>query len=336
MKRILLLALVGAAPVGALIAQTNNQAIIDRSQQPTPPPVPGAATPAATDEKGDLDGGTQRIAEARKRPFKLTFGYDLAVNYTSNVFLQSTKVADAVVFAHTLTTSAEFNSFAVGNTLVTPTAGLVYQHYNHGLGTGDENLKSLDFDSYSIPLALRVRYGNNWEFGLSVTPNAVYTIEGHPSYDLTYKAVTTAVSVRKLISLSKNQILSLGGSVGYAKTDSVVPSIVLLSYRADRNDKIDTAIDAGYYYLMDRWVFGSYARLSYSDYLHYEEGNHSKVDRCDLNGSVGLSVSYNINSWASARATTSYEWRTPQGNSFVDYTYETANLGVGVSLSASF
>ncbi len=336
MKRLLLLAVACTAPVSALLAQTANDVIIDRVQQGTPPPAPAApASNAAKDEKGDLDGGTQRLAETRKLPFKLTVSYDLQVYYTTNVFLTPHDTVEAVIVANTLATSAEFNSFAVGQTLVTPTVGLVYQRYNHALGTGDQARKNLDFDAYSIPLALRVRYGNNWEFGLGVTATAVYGLEGPPRYDLTYKAVTTAASVRKLISLSQNQIISFGGSIGYSKTDAPSPSGPL-GYNDDRNDKIDTTLDAGYYYLKDRWVFGPYARLTYSDYMHYQEGGFTDVNREDILGSLGLSVSYNLTPWAVARATTSYDWRKPEGNSFVDYTYKAGNIGLGLSLNASF
>ena len=336
MKRILLAALVGTVPVAGLLAQTANDVIIDRVQQGAPPAAPTAKdTSTAKNEKGDLDGGTQRLAEARTLPFKLTFGYDLQVYYTSNVFLSPNNTVESVIVANTLTTTAEFNSFALGDALITPTVGLVYQHYNHGLGTGDQLRKDLDFDAYSIPLALRVRYGNNWEFGLGVTPTAVYSIEGPPRYDLTYKSVTTAATARKLISLGKNQILSLGGSLDYVTTGAAVPSGAL-GYRDDRNDKFDANIDAGYYYLKDRWVLGPYARLTYSDYAHYQESGFTNVNREDLLGSIGFTASYSINRWAVARANTSYDWRHPLGSSFVDYSYKTANIGLGLSLSASF
>jgi hypothetical protein len=51
---------------------------------------------------------------------------------------------------------------------------------------------------------------------------------------------------------------------------------------------------------------------------------------------VGLSAAYNITPWATARAFTSYDWRKPQGDSFVDYSYETASVGLGLSLNVSF
>lgn len=336
MKRLLLAALVGAATAGTLLAQTSGEVIIDRVQQATPPPAPDAATPSTSaSEKGDLDGGVQRIAETRKRPFKLTLGYDVQALFTTNVFLSPNNEVESVILAHTLQTRAEFNSIPLGEGLLTPSAGLVYQRYNHAVGTGDQARQDLDFDAYSLPLALRYRYGNNWEFTFGITPTAVYSLEGPPSYDLTYKSISTTLSARKLINLGGNQLLALGAGVNFVKTDAQVP-VAPFDYRDDRNDKIDTSLDVGYYYLKNAWVFGSYVRLTYSDYFHYQEAAFTDVDRKDLTVSLGLSASYAINKWATARAFTSADIRKPQGNSFVDYGYQTTNLGLGLSLSASF
>lgn len=335
MKRILLLSLLGTASAGLLSAQTSNEVIIDRVQQGSPPSSPVPKTSQVQDETGDLDGGTQRLAEARRLPFKLTLAYDVQAYYTDNVFLQPTDEVESVIVAHTLLTRADFNSFTIGEALVSPSAGLVYQHYNHALGTGDQARQDLDFDAYSIPLALRVRYGNNWEFGLGLTATAVYSIEGPPSYDLTYKSISPSLSARKLVSLGRNHILSFGGAVTYVITDAETPG-GFFDYRDDRNDKTDYSVDAAYYYLKDRWVFGPYIRLTFSDYDHYQEGAFTDVDRKDISGSVGVSVSYTFSRWATARVFSSYDWRNPQGDSFVDYSYKSTNAGLGLTLSASF
>lgn len=336
MKRLLLAALVGAASAGALHAQTS-QAIIDRSQQPAPPTPPDAVAPAgANGEKGDLDGGTQRIAEARKLPFKLTLAYDLQVFYTSNVFLQSGSEVESVVVANTVQARADFNSFAVGQALATPSVGLVYQRYYHGLGTGDQTRQDLDFDAYTIPLAIRLRFGEGWEASASVTGTAVYSLEGPPSYKLTYQSLSTAASLRKTIAISREQIVVLGAGLNFVKTDADVP-VAPFNYRDDRNDKIDASLDTAYYMLKGKWLFSGYTRLLHSDYQHYQEAGFTDVDRRDITLTVGASATYNINDWAAARVFTSADWRDPVGhNNAVDYSYKTQNLGVGLSLIASF
>ncbi|WP_415663374.1 hypothetical protein, partial [Rariglobus hedericola] len=299
-------------------------------------PTPASpASKAGTDEKGDLDGGTQRMAETRKLPFKLSLAYDLQVFYTDNVFLQPNNEVETVVIANTLVARAEGNSIAVGQGLLLPSLSLVYQRYNHDLFGGDQARQNLDFDAYSIPFQLRYRCGNNWEFGFGITGTAVYSLEGPPDYNLTYKSISTALTARKLVSLGRDHILSFGAGVTYFITDAEAPAGPL-GFNADRNDKIDYTVDAGYYYLKDRWVVGPYARLTYSDYLHFQEGAFTDVSRSDLTGSIGVSVSYSITPWASARIYSSYDWRTPQGDEIVDYSYKSANLGAGATLSMSF
>lgn len=335
MKRILLAALFGTAlPAAGLFAQTANDAIINRVQQPGVPTTPDtSATAKSKDEKGDLDGGTQRIAAARNLPFKLVTAYDVQVFYTSNVFLQPGNPIEAVVVANTLQARADFNSTPVGQGLLTPSVGLAYQHYNHSIGTGNQARKNLDFDAYSLPLGLRLRYGDNWEFNLGVTGTAVYSIE--PAYNLTYQAITTSLSARKIIPLTANQLVTLGAGVNLVKTKSDVP-VAPFNYNSDRNDKTDLYFDVAYYYIKDRWVFSPYARLTNSDYTHYQEAGFTSVDRRDRTLSLGVSASYNLTTWATARAFTSAEWRKELGASPVDYSYRTANLGLGLSLSASF
>jgi len=334
MKRLLLLALASIAPAAALFGQTASDVIIDRAQQPAPPPAPSSpATKGDTDEKGDLDGGVQRIAATRKLPFKLTFAYDAQVYYTDNVFLQPSDEVESVVVANTLVARAEGNSHAVGQGLLIPSIGLVYQRYNHDLFSDDAFRKDLDFDAYSIPLLARYRFGNNWEIALGVTGTAVYTLE--PGYELTYKSIATTLSVRKLIALGRDHILSFGAGATYFATDADTPAGPL-GFRDDRNDKTDYTLDAGYYYLKDRWVAGPYARVTYSDYVHFQEGAFTDVDRRDLTGSIGVSVSYAFTPWASVRLFSSFDWRSPQGDELVDYSYETANIGAGGTLSVSF
>lgn len=333
MKRLALLSLLGAAPVASLFAQSTNDAVINRVQQPATPPSPVApATSGADKETGDLDGGVQRLAETRTRPFKLTLGYDLQAFYTSNVFLSADKAVESVVVVNTLQTRADFNSITIGDKLLTPSATFVYQHYNHALGTGDERRENLDFDSYAIPLNLRLRFGKGWEANAGLTGNAVYTIKGPPRYNLTYKSVVPGASLRKTVALDRKHILSFGASVSYSITDEDVPFGL---YRDDRNDKTDYSLDAAYYYVNGPWIVGPYARLTYADYSHYQEA-FGNVDREDLVGTIGFSAAYTVNRWATARAFTSYDWRNPQGSSLVDYGYRAANLGLGLSLTASW
>ena len=333
MKHLLLFALI-ASPAASLQAQTD-QTIIDRAQQPGQPPALPSAQPGATVAPGDADAGNQRIAEPRKLPLKLFLAYDAQAYYTDNVNLAPDGAPEdyAIILAQTAAVRAEFKSHAVGDGLLTPSVGFNFQRYYHGVGSSDH--EALDFDSYSVPVALRYRFGNNWEATAGLTGSAIYSLEGPPKYDKIFRSYTPSASLRKLIAFANDRILSVGGSLGYSFTKSSTPGAPF-DYRDDRNDKADASLDVVYYHLLGKWVVSPYARLAYSDYDHYQEAAFSDVDRRDITGSVGLSVSYNFNSWANARVFTSYDWRNPQGESPVDYGYTTTNAGVGLTLSASF
>ena len=87
---------------------------------------------------------------------------------------------------------------------------------------------------------------------------------------------------------------------------------------------------------MGKWTVGPSARLSYSDYLHYQEAAFQDTNRRDITGSFGMSLSYTIRPWASARLYSSYDFRKPQGEDNGGYAYTRKTLGLGLSLSAEF
>jgi hypothetical protein len=344
MKHLFLFALL-TTPAAFLAAQTD-QTIIDRAQQqPTlPRPASGGETGSIAVSAGDADAGNQRIAEPRKLPLKVYATYDAQAYYTDNVNLvPSSQPEDyALIVANTLALRAEFKSWAIGeNGLLTPSIGFNFQRFYHGVGSDDH--KALDFDSYSVPLSLRYRFGANWEATAGLAGTSIYSLEGPPKYHLIFRSYSPSLSLRKLIAFGDNHILSVGTGMSYAFTKADRDSVPagFSPYRDDRNDKWDASVDAAYYYLHGKWAISPSARLSYSDYLHYEETSilpfsATQVDRRDLTGSIGLSITYNLTPWASARVFTSYDWRDSQGDAAFDYGYENTNAGLGVTFSASF
>lgn len=336
MKHFLATALLAAT--AATLSAQSQQTIIDRSQQPGVPPAKPEAVESSGVASSDVDSGTQRIAEPRKLPFKLFFTYDTQLYETNNIRLAANSSAheDAVVFANTLSTRAEFASAAVGESLLTPMVGFTYQRFNHGVG--EKQFRDLNFDSYTLPLSLRLRFGDNWEATGAFTANSVYSFS---DYHLIYRSYSPSLGLRKLIGIGKDQLVALGGGLSYSltKADRDSTPLGLAPFRDDRNDKWDASLNAAYYYLRGQWVFSPYLSLVYTDYLHYEEtsfGAPTRVDRRDLTGSLGLSVAYNFNSWASARLFTSFDRRESMGDDAFDYGYRNVNAGIGFTLSASY
>lgn len=336
MKYPLLLALL-AAPA-ALVAADANQTIIDRAQQNRGPAPASTAPDGIAISPGDADAGNQRVAQKREFPVKFTGSYDAQLYTTDNINLTAPDTAHdaAVVFAQTLALQGEFQAFALGQDgMLTPSTGFIYQRFYHGIGAGRQ-FSSLDFDSFSLPLNLRYRFGSNWEASLGFTANSVCGNDPAANYHEILRSYTTAASLRKMISLSAKQILSLSASIAYSATQADVSEVAsAFAYRDDRNDKCDYAIDLGYYYTPGQWVIGPTARLAYADYFHYQEAAFTNVDRRDLSASFGFSASYNFKPWASARVYSSYDMRKPQGDDN-GYEYTSTTLGLGLSLNAEF
>jgi hypothetical protein len=330
MKHLLLLTLL-AAPAACLVAQTQ-QTIIDRAQQPGTPPVAPSQAAGPAVSPGDADAGNQRIAEPRRLPFKLSLAYDVQAYHTSNVNLapSGTPEDDAVILANTLAGRAEFRSFAAGDGVLTPSVGITLQRFYHGVGTSD--YETLDFDALGIPLALRYRFGSNWEASVGVTHTSIYSI--NPDSDLIFRSVSPSLGIRRLVGLGKNHLVSAGASISYADTESNEATAA----REDRNDKWDFSADIAYYYLRGKWVVSPYFRLGYADYIHFEESLPAivEVNRRDLTGSIGFSVSHNFTHWATARVFTGFDWRDSQGDKAFEYGYGNTNAGLGATFSATF
>lgn len=344
MKRPLPLALLLGLAAGASVAaaQSANTSIIDRAQQPAPPPAAPAQaeTAKALGQEGE-DLGVQRIAQPRRCPLKLFVNTDTQLYFTDNVFLAPNgnpqHESDAVVFANTLALRTESPSIAVADGLLTPSLGLTYQRYYHSLGRNRADREQLDFDSYSAPLMLRFRNQKGWEANLGVTAGSIYRLNGIDTYENIYRNLTPSLTVRKLISFDKQNLLTIGATLDYAATWTETPGGAL-DYRDDRNDKTDYVLDVAYYYLRDRWTFNIYGRVAVADYIGYQEAAFTDVNRTDTTFSLGASVSYTITQWASARLFTSSDWRTStqDDSASFDYTYEAGTIGLGASLNFTF
>ncbi len=348
MKRLALLATLGLSALVAH-AQTANDTVIDRANQPGLPPAqpPGAPTAdgeGIVEQTDSEDAGVQRLAEPRGLPFKLTLSADSQVYYTNNVQLADdsspSSNSDAIVLGNTLSVRLSGNPITAGEGLLTPAVGVVYQNFRHGIGSDDTSRKNLDFDAYSLPLSLTYRFGEGWEATAGVTAGAVYRIHGAGDYKRIVGSYTPSVSLRKLFPISQEQVLVVSGSLSRSFTKATRDSVLLglAPYRDDRNDKLDAALDVTHYILKGNWIFTPYARVAYADYAHYEEAAFVapvSVDRDDWTLSAGFVTTYKINDWFSARAFVGYEVRDSESGPFT-YSYESASVGVGVSGSISF
>lgn len=324
---------------GGLRAQ---QSIIDRAQQTGAPSAEPVAPETAPSAPGaDTDAGTQRVAEPRRLPFLITASVSEQLYATDNVFLvdDASAAADTGALVSSTSVSVDIDMLprVIGKGQLVAGAALVYQRNIHDLATSDQTIADLDFDSYSLPVSAAYRWGHGWEASASLTLGALYSVGDQPSHELLYRHLTPALALRKLTELREGLILATGASLSYADTWTSLHGVApAFGYRQDRNDKIEGAIDTALYRISGPWTIAPSIRLSYGDYLHWEEGAFTAYDRDDLTLNTGLSVAYALGRWGSLRAYANYDIRTSDSDSLADYDYEAGTVGLGLSLAMRF
>ena len=347
MHRVLALPVLLGVLASASLAQ--QQPIIDRAGQGTPTsPAPvsdGTALPARA---SDEDAGIQRVAQPRKLPFRVSATLDEQLYVTNNVFLAADDSPDAdedaTILASTFLLRVEGLPTAVGRGLLVPSVSFSYQRYLHGISTDDPAIESLDFDSFSLPLSVAYRFGRGWEASAGFTVGSLYSIRGNPSYELLYRTHTATLGLRKATQIAKNTLFVAGGSLAYSDTWTSLRDVdPALAYRDDRNDKVEYSLDAALYRFAGAWTFSSFVHLTYTDYVHWQEGGHEDFDRADLTLGAGFSASFAFKNWGSLRAFVGYDLRdssldgSSSGSTVEpDYTYDAGTLGAGVTLSLRY
>ena len=328
------------------VAQTNNT-IIDRANQGAPSPTtpaPGLDAPPAA-PGADTDAGTQRVAEPRRLPVRLTASFDEQLYVASNVFLTPNDNAvndtGALVSTTTIALGADTLPVVVGEGRLVFSAAIVWQRFLHGLATSNPDIEALDFDSYSLPLGATYSWGRGWEAAASIAVGSLYSIGDSPSHELLYRNHTPSLALRKLTRLSDGLLLSLGGGISYSDTDASlhgVPAPALFGYREDRNDRVDASLSAALYAFDGPWTFSPSLRIAHGHYIHWQEAGFVDQDRDDLTASLGLTVSYAFADWGTARAFATYDIRESSGASIpgADYDYSSGTAGLGLSLALRF
>ena len=347
MHRVLALPVLLGVLASAAYAQ--QQPIIDRAGQGTPTsPAPASGEAALPSRGTDEDAGVQRVAQPRKLPFRVSATFDEQLYVTNNVFLAADGAPDAgedaTILASTFLLRVEGLPSAVGRGLLVPSLGFGYQRYLHGLSTNDPGIEALDFDSFSLPLSVAYRFGHGWEASAGFTIGSLYSVRGDPSYELLYRTHTGTLALRKVTEVAKNTLFVAGGSLGYSDTWTSLRNVPsALAYRDDRNDKAEYSLDAALYRFAGAWTFSPFVHLTYTDYVHWQEGGHEDFDRADLSFGAGVSASFAFKTWGSVRAFVGYDLRgsTLDGSlsgSTVepDYTYDAGTLGAGLTLSLRY
>jgi hypothetical protein len=322
-----------ARPVSAQNTAAQTAQSVNTTQQlQTPLSTPGSNSQTAPLlYEGELeDLGPQYLLQPKKRYKYWDVSSDFQMYRTSNAALApADKTAtDVSVLSLQLVLHSQEMQWAKG-IKATLRAGFSYQSFWYGVFDGREQpiagsqARFNDFVTYT-PFAELALTKGNW----SATAGTRYAAYEHQtptdSGDSTfYQEFVQYWSLGYRWTLPQNQtfVVKYDGDYDGTNTNSFGLQPVGI------NDHTDQSISFIYSIIMaEHWAIQPSYRLMYDDYTNQQTRN-------DVYNTFSLVVAYYFNQSCSARALTSYEWRSSTAPL---QSYQNWNVGLGGSLSYSF
>jgi hypothetical protein len=270
----------------------------------------------------NLDVGPQHILRLAPRHLYFDVLFDSQVFYTDNAnFANDPNMIGSTVFVNTLQAAITPPDIKLGNGAIATSVGASSQWYNYE----NNRISALDFDAQTIFLAARYTIGK-WQFGVSGNYTRLIT---QPNYDVeTYHELLPAITIQRVFPINDQMLIAIGNQASYHFSDT--PSS--LGNRTDINDRFDDAATLTFsWQILPRLVLQPYYRFQYS---LYRFNSTQTSDRNDYLQTVGVSLVYNFNRFASARAFFNYNRK--QSNDPFPVGYLEFGGGIGLSLNLKF
>jgi len=207
-------------------------------------------------------------------------------------------------------------------------AGLRFQDYWYGLFYGRDRIitgapiKYSDFMTTS-PYVEATARGENWYGSLGLR-YAAYDNNNALTSGTFYQEWVPSGTLGYQWNISAQKTVQFQYDGDFRKTSTQSAGLLPGGW----NDRSDQALSLIYSDILnDHWVIQPSYRIMWSDYTN--DNRH----RNDVYNTLSFLVAYYFNETWSARAYTSYEWRSSSefGNNYSNW-----NLGVGLSFGASF
>jgi hypothetical protein len=262
------------------------------------------------------DVGPQYLMLSKPRRRWLEASTDVQFYYTSNVFLSEKGAVDTGVLLMTAQAAFAPEPFAVGGGELALKAGYREQMYLYGLDDTANQLNNLDFDVATVFASARYGFGQNWTAYLELDYNRYLSHEEH--WTEFYTEVAPTWVLERKFELGANQIFSASyaGTAHWTYTDA--PSNI--------NDRIDSILALSWsWQFFPRWILQPSYRIQHTYYWQ-------NSDRNDFFHTLGLSVAWLVNDWASVRTFATWEARVSNDPDVSDYQKTDAGLGLSVAL----
>jgi hypothetical protein len=328
--------------LGALAASAQNAAIQQlqnsqaQMQMPQPQLRTGTNAPELyTGENEDI--GPQYILrvnhqKARRKLFEVTLDSQVFYSDDANYAGHSGAIGSAV-FVNTVQAAIAPDPFTLGPGKFGPAAGFSCQLYDYSSRAMDP----LDFYAETAFVNLRYFFGNNWQ----LTAGGNYTrLINQGGRNETYREWLPSVSLQRGIPINDHLAVIVGDVVDYHFThvqSAAIPVLPPVFTRDDINDHLDESIFVSVnWQVTPHFIVQPFYRFQYS-YYRFDALSSvppAQHDRSDWLNSVGLTVVYSFNTYASLRLFCSYN--TKSSSDSVTPAYDEFNGGVGGTLDVKF
>jgi len=299
--------------------------------------VPDKAPELYPGENADV--GPQMLLRAQPRRQWVEASFDSQYYYTSNTFLVKETSpgsnTDTGVLVSTAQVALVPTPYAIPGGELSPRLGFRYQWYNYGLDqTSNQDipiggLNSLDFDSATLFAEVAYRFQQFWNFNVGVDGTQLMSHEQTRTtsdYHVFYKELVPRLGIERTYAINDNVGLSLAYNFYYhiTQTDPVP--------YGNMNDRYDNSLTLTYtQQIIPRLVAQPYYRYTFTDY------SGPTVKRSDMLHTVGMTMAYYFNNWASVRTFVSYDTNNSHGNPTSSaFNYENINTGGGVNLTFKY
>jgi hypothetical protein len=267
------------------------------------------------------DVGPQFVLKTKPKPEWLEASLDVQMAGTSNVYLTEKGHIRSSVMVSSAQLAIAPKPWELGSGKVAFRTGYRHQKFSYATGSQKQpDLNDLDFDVSTFFTQGRYYFNDSWAATVGVDHNRLLNAASG-QYDEFYSEVVPSVGVDGQYKVNDKSALtvSVSGAWHLTRTDPPTPRV---------NDRVDEAIVLAYIrQISPKLVVQPYYRVQFTEYLR-NKGRKETLQ------SLGMSVSYTINNWASVRAFASYEAR--DSSSYIVQDYRKFDNGVGASFLIRF
>lgn len=225
--------------------------------------------------------------------------------YTDNALLTTRPYTYSTEFVNTIRAAFSPTPYKMGTGRFAPSAGVISQWYNYGLGTGSKvagggPINAIDFNVQTVYAAAKYLYPNDW----SIFGEFDYTrLLSQINYDEFYHDFTPIAGVQRLFQVGNKGLIAASLQADYHASWTV-------NTPQNSQDRADGIFSLSYaYQITPKFVVQPSYRFQYTHYRFATSPDtiHHASGREDFLNSLGLSLGYYFTPNLSLRVFANYD-----------------------------